>query len=456
MKIKKIELKGYNQFKNVEIDLTYPPGHEKAGEPLDKICIIGQSGTGKTSLLRLIKWFISRDRNIDGNLKLPFPPDDSIEMGIQLFGTDLKIFYRSNELKYADRSKESISNDPSRIFPPFEHELGKIKPLLINYPADIFWGMGLKNEKNGIDEEFSLATQKSEPKQIIDFAFEDIRKTWTYVLKDIKDHLAQELLFTKQIAEAAARTNPQIDEIEKKTLEYKKWMADNPSPLKILAEKCLDPILYNIGLKTKTDIDKDAILNLGFIELQTLCSVAVPNGFWSTGTRQLVQTMIPLYQLKPQNAIILIDEPERSLYPDIQRNIIDVYAGLAPGSQFFFATHSPIIASAFEPWEIVELKFDNAHEYVNREMYFDGDNHVNNYKYHPEYLRWDSILRHIFKLDAEGNEKRIDALEELTEIMSQIRKLKDKGKLDSPEGKKWADRYLALGLKLDWRTQGAE
>jgi hypothetical protein len=334
--------------------------------------------------------------------------------------------------------------------------LEKIKPLLINYPADIFWGLGFKTEKNGSDDEFRSAEQKLEPKQIIDFACEDIRKTWIYVLNDIKDHLAQELLFTKQIAEAAARTSPQIDEIEEKTREYKKWMTANPSPLKILAEKCLDPILYNIGMKTKTDIDKNTILNLGFIELQTLCGVAVPNGFWSTGTRQLVQTMIPLYQLKPQNAIILLDEPERSLYPDIQRSIIDVYVKLAPGSQFFFATHSPIIASAFEPWEIVELKFDNEHKHVNREMYFDGENHVDNYKYHPEYLRWDSILRHIFKLEEEGSEKRIDALAELTEIMSQIRKLKDKGKLDSPEGKKWADRYLALGLKLDWRAQGDE
>jgi hypothetical protein len=233
-------------------------------------------------------------------------------------------------------------------------------------------------------------------------------------------------------------------------------MAANPSPLKILAEKCLDPLLYNIGLKTKTDIDKNTILNLGFIELQTLFGAELPNGFWSTGTRQLVQTMIPLFQLKPKNAIILMDEPERSLYPDIQRSIIDAYVKLAPKCQFFFATHSPIIASAFEPWEIVELKFDKENKYAYRELYFDGDNHVDNYKYHPEYLRWDSILRHIFDLEQEGNKKRKDALEELTELMSRIGKLKEKAELDTPEGKELVDRYLALGVKLDWRTQGAE
>jgi hypothetical protein len=224
----------------------------------------------------------------------------------------------------------------------------------------------------------------------------------------------------------------------------------------MLARECLDPILGNIGLRTKTDIDKNTILNLGFIELQTLSGVTVPDGFWSTGTRQLVQTMIPLYQLKPEDAIVLMDEPERSLYPDIQRSIIDVYVNLAPKCQFFFATHSPIIASAFEPWEIVELKFDNEHKYVYRDLYYEGENHVDNYKYFPQYLRWDSILRHIFELEEEGNEKRIDALEELTEIMSQIKKLKDKSKLDSPKGKKLVEQYLALGVKLDWRAEGDE
>jgi predicted ATP-dependent endonuclease of OLD family len=453
MKIKRIELKGYNQFKDVRIDLTYPQGHEKEGKPLDKVCIIGQSGTGKTSLLCLIKWFVSRDRNIDDKLKMPFPPDDSIEMDIQFLGADLKIFYQGNELKYADRSKEFINADSSKIFSHFEHELGKIKPLLINFPADIPSNTEIKSEKKENEDSY---TNNLESMQVIDFAFEDIRRIWTNILKDIKEHRARELFLKNQIAETATKEASKMEEIEEKTREYKEWKTNNPSPLEVLARECLDPILNNIGLKTKTDIDMDTILNLGYIQLQTLAGDVVPMDFWSTGTRQLVQTMIPLYHLKPKDAIILTDEPERSLYPDIQRSIIDIYVQLAPECQFFFATHSPIIASAFEPWEIIELKFDNEHKYVYRDLHFHDENHVDNYIYHPEYLRWDSILRHIFELEEEGNEKRIGALEELTEIMSLIKKMKDKGKLDSPQGQKLVDRYLALGRKLDWRDEGDE
>src|SRR5580704_17997410 len=54
MKITKVELKDFHQFKDATFDLTYPKGHPKEGEPLDKVCIIGQSGTGKTTLLKIM------------------------------------------------------------------------------------------------------------------------------------------------------------------------------------------------------------------------------------------------------------------------------------------------------------------------------------------------------------------------------------------------------------------
>ncbi len=55
MKIKYLEVNQYLQFKNFKLDLTYPKGHDKEGQPLEKVCFIGQSGTGKTSLLNLIR-----------------------------------------------------------------------------------------------------------------------------------------------------------------------------------------------------------------------------------------------------------------------------------------------------------------------------------------------------------------------------------------------------------------
>jgi Holliday junction resolvasome RuvABC ATP-dependent DNA helicase subunit len=55
MKITQIDIKDYNQFQNLTLELTYPKGHEKEGQALDKICFLGQSGTGKTSLLNVLR-----------------------------------------------------------------------------------------------------------------------------------------------------------------------------------------------------------------------------------------------------------------------------------------------------------------------------------------------------------------------------------------------------------------
>lgn len=59
MKIKSLNIDSYRHLQNIHFDFTYLEGHANAGKPLDKICIIGQSATGKTSILELIKNSIS-------------------------------------------------------------------------------------------------------------------------------------------------------------------------------------------------------------------------------------------------------------------------------------------------------------------------------------------------------------------------------------------------------------
>ena len=53
MKISKLNIESYRHLENLNFDFTYQTGDRK-GQPLDKICFIGQSATGKTGLLELI------------------------------------------------------------------------------------------------------------------------------------------------------------------------------------------------------------------------------------------------------------------------------------------------------------------------------------------------------------------------------------------------------------------
>ncbi len=58
LKICWMRIVGYQQFQDVFLDFTHP----ETGEPLDKICLIGANGTGKTVVLEVISSLLSRQR----------------------------------------------------------------------------------------------------------------------------------------------------------------------------------------------------------------------------------------------------------------------------------------------------------------------------------------------------------------------------------------------------------
>jgi len=490
MKIKRIELKNFFQFKDISIDLTYPAGHEKAGQPLEKICIIGQSGTGKTSLLRLIKWFISRDRRIGDDLNLVVPEGGQVSMDFILNDFIFRLTNDGVDFEYSSfgiAGKDKGKTKEELSLPDWERklfaEVKDISNLLINFPTELISQRSIRRKEEvlglsptmkevqriyreslgekpvtTLEEGIKRAKQnafrdKLKPGQIIDFAIEDVEKTWHLVLKETREYRARELSLRDKISKAVEQTPANIFKIQSAQEELDQLKA-LPNPFDALADECLDPLLKKLELRVKRDIDLESILNLGFVQLQTLEGIDVPVEYWSTGTWQIVRTMAPLFVLRPSGAVILMDEPERSLYPDIQTTIIDTYVEYAKGSQLFFATHSPLIASCFEPWEVIELKYDHESHSVFQDLQYEGENHVDHYENYPEYLRWDSLLRLIFDLKKEGSSKRSKALAELTELKVQIEKLKKNGLLNSADGKEKKKRYLELNRLLGWRTGG--
>lgn len=50
-RIRKLHLQGVRQFRDVTLDFTHP----ETGEALDRICFIGRNGTGKSTVLELLR-----------------------------------------------------------------------------------------------------------------------------------------------------------------------------------------------------------------------------------------------------------------------------------------------------------------------------------------------------------------------------------------------------------------
>lgn len=451
MKITKIYIKDFHQFKDFTLDLTYPKGHPKEGQPLDKICFIGQSGSGKTSLLEMIpKLIFSYNTNLidKSGVESIF---DNIKMKI-LFGykneysTEISFTKTDNEEKnntswiWGKRKLNNIEidneDDDIKFIDFFDKEWqNNLSSKLIYFPANLNYSLDLEIEKNIND------------KDIIDFSKDKVAAVWNLILDKIQKYQEQEIVIRQKISKTVEQSTNDLKIIQKAVKELEDWKKSEFNPIVDVAEKCLNPLLENFKIKVKTEIDFKTKDDIGFIKIEDFNNNEIPHGLWSTGTKQVVLSALPMYLLKPKNTIILFDEPERSLYPDLQRLIVDYYSTLADNCQFFYSTHSPIIASSFDPWEIVELKF-NSEGKIYREIYFEGENHVDNYKWNPKYMRWDDILQRVFDLKDDGSIARQSKLNELATLNVKYKKLEKAKKEETNEAIQILKKIAELSNEL--------
>ncbi|MBC8155086.1 MAG: ATP-binding protein [Bacteroidetes bacterium] len=378
MKITGIDIGEYRQFKDIKFDFTYPADHGKAGQPLEKVCFIGQSGTGKTTLLNVI-WDFFQIVN-DGyqitrnNFSVPsidhyntFKSEVLIKAttnGEDIEFSQANIRRLENSYVNNDRSIAGSSFDWVRDNGLYdlikdhtkmclyvdESAVGKSAALTINRNEKKLANRPLVSSGNELSSSIdprTLSIVDLINSKVLGLESTDSETLWLYLLSDIENYdrnltsIVQDLVHKM----GTVSKNRLFENIEK-------WQNENPNPKIEIAQKCLNPILSKFFLEV--DIDASEAL----IYLKTKSGTQISYSGLSTGTKQLLSTAIPIYKSQISNGVVLFDEPERSLFPDIQRIIIDYYTSLAPEAQFFFATHSPIIASAFEPCERFILYFD--------------------------------------------------------------------------------------------------
>jgi predicted ATPase len=442
MKITKIELNNFHQFKKLEIDLTYPKGHKKEGQPLDKVCIIGQSGTGKTTLLKIIGGHTFTLNSLFNEYKIEDFKDVYVSKKFNDIEVRIRVgFNNTKKINSYFWKQTMINSEPI----PFEKALEaqsnfyeKTKTHFINFPSDLHY-------------EYETSEDSLSDKRIIDFREEKVGVIWNLVFEKIQKFQEEEIKLKQAIAKAAVESNTDVEVIQKAVRKLDRWKKKAEDPIHKLAEECLDPILKNINLRVKREFNFESKGDIGIVKLEDLNGNEVPYNLLSTGTKQILLTALPLYLLHPDETLILCDEPERSLYPSMQKIIIDYYISLTKNSQFFFATHSPIIASCFEPWEIVELKFDeNGHVYQEHYYPANAERHVDNYTIIPQYLTYDLILNKVFDLTETHSSERAEKITEALMLRNQLLKLKENNKLESVKAKSIYEKYRNIANKLFW------
>jgi len=347
MKITKLHIEKYKHLENLDFDFTYQSG-DKKGQPLEKICFIGQSATGKTNLLNLIFDQLTNSYlKLTESLNLPFI-DESIKE------IDNSGFYQLDFMTYDDEIF-SISNNSFKInkmWFNFDIDLKKVSlfvksdiiskdniDILASNPIELiekYPGLNSENFEKLVDlkNTFSFGNNKND-----DY--------WLIIILDILNFRKN---FSQKMSELINKGL--IADTNRLKKEYDKWEKENPNPLKQLAKK-LNPLLAKLNLQVDYINTEYSIPIKRISEDET-----IPLKDISTGTKGLLLSFLPLYYFREKASMILIDEPERSLYPDMQIDLMDNYRNIAPNSQFIIATHSPFIAAAFEPDERFILYFD--------------------------------------------------------------------------------------------------
>ena len=429
MKITGIETGEYRQFKNIKFDFTYPEGHPKAGQPLEKVCFIGQSGTGKTTLLNIIwNFFIINDDGYQLYKKKqlnrihslePYRVFEKVAVTADANGKSVR-FDNSSFKNYEDSLFENLAVIASSVEWLLESRIQEEVELankLCLYVDDssINHSYTLTANRNESDfgnkayvansNDIFLANEKREEtinklinSKVMALQSMDSRYLWNYLLNDI-DKYDENL---KKIAIDLIQRNGSFSP-NRLADKLSKWQEENPNPKIDIAQNCLNPILENFFLEVDIEGTEAPIV------IKTQGGIALTYDTLSTGTKQLLSTAIPIYKSHIEKGVVLFDEPERSLFPDIQRELIKYYTSLAPEAQFFFATHSPIIASAFEPCERFIL-------------YFNENGEVN---FHtgvaPEGDDPNDVLRQDFNLSELMLQKGLEEYERYRQLAMQIR-----------------------------------
>lgn len=347
MKISKLHIDQFRHLENLDFDFTYQSG-ERKGQPLDKICFIGQSATGKTSLLELI------NKDVNGFLKTELDDRGDIWIRFHKFDSNFKLINNNESFEYNNGivSKNEIPLLQSRKTASFIQYLFTKTDRIFHITSDILSNQNIKlfeEETVLLIERFKTLSKDREIKNEhsrLTFDHQVEEEIWISLLEQNVKYLQDFLQFATELINSGSV----LDNSSQKKVD--EWKSKNSNPVIDFSEK------FNIILD-KIQLEVDLVNTKNIIPLKhKITGENIPIKNISTGTKQLLLTTFPLFKLDTTNSIILIDEPERSLFPDMQMDLMDFYKNIAPEAQFIVATHSPFIAASFEPDERFILYFD--------------------------------------------------------------------------------------------------
>ena len=390
MKIEKIYISNYKNLKNLEMNF------KKNNEILDLVVLTGSNGSGKTRILECI--LNCFENYINSNYK-----EDK---------NRLDIYFQENEKKCFNESF-----DLEMFFKVLNrYNWKKVEPFVLggNYKKDDFFEKGkmLKEKLEVLPKIIYVPTEINFQK--MDTASTTLVQKYKFInivdtnlIKDIPSFIA-----TKIITMIFQNKNEKVGDVQKKVFDEINEIFE----------------ILEINVKVE-DISQDG-RNIPIFKNSAGEKFDINE--LSSGEKQLFLRTLAIKMLNPENSIILIDEPEISLHPKWQQQIVDVYKKIGKNNQIIIATHSPHILGSVKKENIILLDRND-----DGKIMIKTDEDLYDSYGQPT----DRVLKDIMGLESTRNPKIFKLLEEVGELI-------DKNEYESEEFKnKYNELREMLGSK---------
>lgn len=390
MKIEKIYISNYKNLENLEMNF------KKNNEILDLVVLTGSNGSGKTRILECI--LNCFENYINSNYK-----EDKNRLDIYFQENEKKCF---NEILDLEMFFKILNR----------YNWNKVEPFVLgdNYKKDDFFEKGkmLKEKLEVLPKIIYVPTEINFQK--MDTASTTLVQKYRFInvvdtnlIKDIPSFIA-----TKIITAIFQNKNEKVGDVQKKVFDEINEIFE----------------ILEINVKVE-DISQDG-RNIPIFKNSAGEKFDINE--LSSGEKQLFLRTLAIKMLNPENSIILIDEPELSLHPKWQQQIVDVYKKIGKNNQIIIATHSPHILGSVKKENIILLDRNDDGKIIIKT---DED------LYDSYGQPTDRVLKDIMGLKSTRNPKISKLLEEAGELI-------DKNEYESKEFKnKYNELREMLGSK---------
>lgn len=378
----KIIIKNFGPIEDVEMEIN------------DFAIFIGPQASGKSTIAKTVFFFLSLRDDLMKYLRNAFD-DNNFDTPI----TSLNKIVRNKLTDYFGSVHQTNSNFTLAFFYSENVSLSISQDYEDDFVKVVFSDYFEKSLNEEIDFLSIRANQyhKFDNKFLTSSELNDIDEQRSNYIKKVKSSLndllgfsfEKDLLFIPAGRSAFSALSEKVQEISSQQFDFltKDFLKridnaknifssyssnfedeyNNNEEIFILAQKLASDILIGEYFYDNNEGDKIRINNKHYIRL-LLASSGQQEAIW------IVQ-MILLFIDIPQNLFIVIEEPEAHLFPEAQKNMIDLIALLANqnGNQVFITTHSPYLLTSINnliyAYQVGEKHPEKVSEIIDKQLW---------------------------------------------------------------------------------------